>query len=196
MKFVSSDSIRMASETCTPAVLGPGEAVATADQSAAASCGKARMLDVKVVSQRCCTQQCRLHFDSHVFRACMKCLYVGQLTQHQSQASMHSSQPASQPALLTTYRASTQCLLPCRTYLLLTTKPPAASSLFLLLGIRFLDNLQPDRLSYVQHLTASAPQSKVATPHESRLPPNVQPSLLQVCGLKAQQRRLIMDGRC
>lgn len=109
---------------------------------------------------------------------------------------MHSSQPASQPALLTTYRASTQCLLPYRTYLLLTTKPPAALSLFLLLGIRFLDNLQPNRLWYVQHLTASAPQSKVAKPHEGRLPPNVQPSLLQVCGLKAQQRRLIVDDRC
>eukprot|EP00775_Hariotina_reticulata_P009265 gene9265-9430_t len=44
----------------------------------------------------------------------------------------------------------------------------------------FWDHIQPDRLSYVQHLTASAPQSKLAKPSGGRLPPNVQPSLLQL----------------
>uniref|UniRef100_A0A383VYZ7 Uncharacterized protein n=1 Tax=Tetradesmus obliquus TaxID=3088 RepID=A0A383VYZ7_TETOB len=45
---------------------------------------------------------------------------------------------------------------------------------------RFKADLQPSRLSYVHHLAAQAPLSKLAQPDQgSRLPPNVQPSVLQ-----------------
>jgi hypothetical protein len=76
--------------------------------------------------------------------------------------------------------------------------PAATASNTLLLSpcCRFKAGLQPGRLSYVHHLAAQAPLSKLAQPDQgSRLPPNVQPSVLQVslqevtAGLGWQQQR-------
>ena len=44
---------------------------------------------------------------------------------------------------------------------------------------RFWESVVPDKLSYVRHLQQQAPQHKLAKPG-GRLPPNVQPSVIQV----------------